>query len=107
MQKGFPGGTVVKNPPPNTGDTRDMGSIHGLRRFPWRRKWQPTPVFLPGKLHGQRSLMGYSPRGCKESDTAECTHIHSGTNTDLVIETEMPKKSVCGEEGITTPQTCH
>ena len=34
MQKGFPGGTVVKNPPPNTGDTRDMGSIHGLRRFP-------------------------------------------------------------------------
>ena len=34
MQKGFPGGTVVKNPPPNTGDARDMGSIHGLRRFP-------------------------------------------------------------------------
>ena len=34
-------------------------------------KWQPTPVFLPGKSHGQRSLVGYSPWGCKESDTTE------------------------------------
>ena len=38
---------------------------------PWRRKWQPTPVFLPGEFHGQRSLAGYSPWGCKESDTTE------------------------------------
>ena len=37
-------------------------------KIPWRRKWQPTPVFLPGKYHGQRSLAGYSPWGCKESD---------------------------------------
>ena len=37
-------------------------------KIPWRRKWQPTPVFLPGKSHGQRSLSGYSPWGCKESD---------------------------------------
>ena len=36
---------------------------------PWRRKWPPSPVFLPGKSHGQRSLEGYSPRGHKESDT--------------------------------------
>ena len=36
-----------------------------VRRIPWRRKWQPTPVFLPGKSHGQRSLVGYSPWGCK------------------------------------------
>ena len=36
--------------------------------IPWRRKWQPTPVFLPGKFHGQRSLAGYSPWGSKESD---------------------------------------
>ena len=34
-------------------------------RIPWRRKWQPTPVFLPGKSHGQKSLAGYSPWGCK------------------------------------------
>jgi len=38
-------------------------------KIPWRRKWQPTPVFLPGKSHGQRSLAGYSPWGCKELDT--------------------------------------
>ena len=40
-----------------------------VRKIPWRRKWQPTPVFLPGKFHGQRSLVGYNPWGCKESDT--------------------------------------
>ena len=40
-------------------------------RFPWRRKWQPTPVLLPGKSHGQRSLAGYSPWGLKELDTTE------------------------------------
>ena len=37
----------------------------------WRRKWQPTLVFLPGESHGQRSLVGYSPWGCKESETTE------------------------------------
>ena len=37
----------------------------------WRREWLPTPLFLPGKFHGQRSLVGYSPWDCKESDTAE------------------------------------
>ena len=41
------------------------------REDPWRRKWQPTPVFLPGKCHGQRSLAGYNPWGCKELDTTE------------------------------------
>ena len=41
----------------------------------WSRKWQPTPVFLPGKLHGQRSQAGYSPWGHKESDMTEHTHM--------------------------------
>ena len=40
-------------------------------KMPWRREWQPTPVFLPGESHGQRSLVGYSPGGCKESDMIE------------------------------------
>ena len=44
--------------------------------FPWRRKWQPTPVFLPGESHGQRSLVGYSPWGRKESDATEQLHFH-------------------------------
>ena len=46
----------------------------------WRRKWQPTPVFLPGESHGRRSLVDYSPRGRKESDTTErnrCTAVYS------------------------------
>ena len=40
-------------------------------KIPWRRKWQPTPVFLPGKFHGLRSLVGYSPWGRKETDMTE------------------------------------
>ena len=40
-------------------------------KIPWSRKWQPTPVFLPGKSHGQRSLVGCSPWGCEESDRTE------------------------------------
>ena len=42
-----------------------------VRKIPWRREWQPTPVFLPGKAHAWRSLAGYSPWSCKESDTTE------------------------------------
>ena len=53
----------------------DLGSIPGSGRFPWRRKWQSTPVLLPGKSHGQRSLVGYSPWGRKESDTTERLHL--------------------------------
>ena len=44
---------------------------------PWRRKWHPTPVLLPGKFHGWRSLVGYSSWGCKESDTTERLHFLS------------------------------
>ena len=57
LNLGFPGGWVVMNPPAKVGD---MGLISGLK-IPWRRNWQLTPVFLPGKSHGQRSLVGYSP----------------------------------------------
>ena len=49
-----------------------------VRKIPWRRAWQPTPVFLPRKSHGKRILVDYSPLGCKESDTAEATeHTHT------------------------------
>ena len=65
---------MVKNLPANAGD---MGSIAGLGRFPWRRKWQTIPVFLPGESHGQRNLEGYSPQGCKELDMTERTHTHT------------------------------
>ena len=58
---------MVKNLPATAGDTRDSGLIP-VRKIPWRRKWQPTSLFLPGKIHRQRSLVGYNPRGRKESD---------------------------------------
>ena len=51
---------VVKNTPANAGDIRDKGR-RLVKKIPWRRKWQPTPVFLPGESHGQRSPAGYSP----------------------------------------------
>ena len=56
---GFPHGSVVKNLPANAGDRFDPW----VRKLPWRRKWQPTPVFLPGKSHGQRRPAGYSTQG--------------------------------------------
>ena len=52
-------------------DTGDAGQW--VRKTPWRRAWQPTLVFLPGKSHGQRSLTGYSPWSHKELDTTEVT----------------------------------
>ena len=69
---GLPDGSVVKNSPTNAGN---MGSIPGSGIL-WRRKCQPTPVFLPGKSHGQKSLLGYSPGGCKELDTTERLCVH-------------------------------
>ena len=66
----FSGGSESKECACKAGDT---GSILVSGRFPWRKKWQPTPVFLPGESHGQRSLVGYSPWGRKKLDTTEAT----------------------------------
>ena len=67
---------VVKNPPANAGDLRHEFDPW-VWRIPRRRKWQPTPVFLPGRSHGQRSLAGYSPQGRKESDMAWRLSTHA------------------------------
>ena len=49
-----------------------------VRKIPWRREWQPTPVFLPGESHGQRSMVGYTSWGHRESDmTEQHTHTHT------------------------------
>ena len=69
---GFPVAQMVKNLP--QGKRPEFKPW--VRKIPWRRKWQPTPVFLPGEFHGQRSLVGYCPRGHKESDTTERLHFH-------------------------------
>ena len=52
-------------------------------KIPWGWAWQPTPVFLPGESHGQRSLVGYSPWGCKESDTTERVSARAHTHPSI------------------------
>ena len=60
--------------------------------IPWRRKWHPTPVFLPRKSHGQRSPVGYSPCGCKESDMTY--QLNSNNNTFSMTTIFMTIKTI-------------
>ena len=77
----FPGGSDGKE---STCIAEDPGLIPGQGIFPWRREWLPSPVLLPEESHGERSLAGYNPWGCKESDTTgqltlsrDCFSIHT------------------------------
>ena len=70
LMLGFSCGASGKEPAADAGDSRDWVDPW-VRKIPWSRKWQPIPVFLPGKFHGQRSLVGCSPWGHEESDTTE------------------------------------
>ena len=90
---------VVKNPPANAGDMRGAGSIPGSGRSPWRRAWQPTPVFFPGESHGQRSLVGYSPWGHKESNTTEVISSHPRIMwlIGVLEEKKRQKEGVCNK----------
>ena len=88
----FPGGTVVKNPPAMQVRCKSHRFDPWVGKIPWRRAWQPTPVFLPGESHGQRSLVGYSAWSCKESDTTEATdHTHIPIIW-ILIDTEKASK---------------
>ena len=71
---------------PSSSDSKEFACSAGdpgfdpwVGKIPWRMAWQPTPIFLPGESHGQRSLMDYSPLGHKGSDATEhaCMHVHS------------------------------
>ncbi|XDB64006.1 hypothetical protein AB1E18_017323 [Capra hircus] len=73
-----PGALVVKSPPVSAGDVRDVGQTPGVGR------WDPTPVFLPGESHGQRSLAGYCLWGHKELDTTEAT-LHTWRGRGLLL----------------------
>ena len=68
---GFPGGSSNKESTCQCRRRKRHGFNRWVGKSPWRRKWQPTPVSLPGKSHGQRSLTGYSLWGRKESDTTK------------------------------------
>ena len=84
-----------------------------IKRWPlwnsWRRKWQPTPVFLPGKPHWQRSLVGYSLRGHKELDMTEWLHCHFWNSSDLEskVGVMVRKESmrITGTSRVTRDQT--
>ena len=86
MWENYPGGSDGKASACNAGDP---GLIPGSGRSPWGRKWQPTPVLLPGQSHGQRSLLSYSPWGLKELGTTECL---STQHIDIdIFQTEKMK----------------
>ena len=74
---GFPRGSVVKNPLARQRHRFDPW----VRKIPWRRKWQPTSVFLPGKSHGQKSLAGYCPPGHKKNRT----YVDAKQNNNYLI----------------------
>ena len=79
---------TVKNPPAMQKTLMDPW----VGKSPRRRKWQPTPVFLPGEFHGQRNLVGYSPWGRKEWDTTE-RHTHTQSwNVICVYSGSVGKK---------------
>ena len=70
----FPGGTSGKEPTCQCRRQKRCEFDPWVRKIPWRREWQPTPVLLPGESRRQRDLAGFSPQGHKESDTTEATY---------------------------------
>ena len=78
---GFPGGTVIKNPPANAGDMSDVGSVSGAGRSPGGGNGNPLQYFCLENSMDRRSLVGYSLWGCKESETTKRTRAHTHTHT--------------------------
>ena len=71
-----------------------------IRKIPWRRKWQPAPIFLPGESHGQRKLVDFSPWDHKESDMTECAHMSARAHTHTHTDTHIHTHTVWRGEGI-------
>ena len=69
----FPGGASGKEPACQCRRHKRFRFDPWVRKIPWKRAWQPTPEFLPGESHEQRSLVGYSPWGHRELDLTEAT----------------------------------
>ena len=87
---GFPGGSSGKEPTCQCRRPKRHQFDLWVRKIPWRRKWQPTPVFLPGESHAKRSPLGYSPQDHKELDMTEqltLSHFHHLTlRTSFAVE---------------------
>ena len=75
---GFPASSVGKEPACQCGRFKRLGFDSWVGKISWRRRWQNTPVLLPGEFHGQRSLAEnlYSVWSCRESDTTNYAHTH-------------------------------
>ena len=86
---GYPGGTSGKEPSCQQKKHERCDFDPWVGKIPWRRKWQHTPVFLPGKSHGWRSLVGYSPWGRKELDTTERLSL------SCFPDSSVGKESIC------------
>ena len=95
LKLGLPWWLSSKESAFNAGDTGDMGSIPGLERIPWSRKWQPNPVFLPGESHGLRSLADYSPWRFKKPDTTEWLSIDSNLSFTVRPKSKWMQLKVC------------
>ena len=85
--EGFPGGSSAKESTCQCRRHRRCRFDPWARKIHWRRKWQPAPVFLPGKSHGERSLVTYSPWGCRVryNLAAKYTHSLSHTHTHMLL----------------------
>ena len=109
-----PGGSLVKNPPVNAGR---CGFDLWVRKIPWNRKWQPTPVFLPKKYHGQRNLAGYTvqrvTKSHKESQRVgrwlgDRARVRWGKNSDpccpLVLNIRTARPAQKTQRPVLTPK---
>ena len=92
----FPGGSSGKESACQRRIHKRLRIDPWVRKIPWRREWQPTPVFLPGKSLGQRSLAGYSPCGGKSYDyylTTKCVYTHACTEQFYISTVNTNKVS--------------
>ena len=79
---------------------QEIGSIPGLGKIPCRRKWPPTPVFLPGEFRGQRSLAGYNPWGRKEWDTTDRLTLSLAFALDEMGKTATQTNAIQRHKGL-------
>ena len=103
ISSSFPGGSDGKESACSAGDP---GLIPRVRKMPWRKEWQSTPAFLPEESHGQRSLVGYNPQGCKMRDDWATGSFHlciasplfpcSGPNIHAALPLHWGRLSLCG-----------
>ena len=96
MALGFPGGSVCKESTCNAGEAGRCEFNPRVGKIPWRRAWQPTRI-LAWRIHGERSLVEYSPWGQKESDTTEvtehaCTHMMA---SPYMVHIYMRQEAFC------------